>query len=236
MPRIKTITFDLDDTLWEVKPTLIRAEEKTFAWLKQNAPNITQAYDMKALMQWRMKVHSERPELAHQISESRRIAITEALINVGYPAKEAEEMAEQAFQLFLTARHDVTVFDEVEPLLKALKQKYILGVLTNGNANVRKLPISHYFDFAYSAEELNASKPAPDMFQAALQASNAQPQELIHIGDHIEHDVQGALDIGSHAIWLNWDGQPLPSEHKAHEANRLDDILPIIQRIDSSES
>ena len=235
MPRIKAITFDLDDTLWEVKPTLVRAEEKTFAWLQANAPKITEAYDLKSLAQWRMKVHTERPELAHQISESRRIAIFEALINVGYPAKEAEEMAEQAFQLFLHARHDVTLFDEVEPLLTALKQKYILGVLTNGNANVRKLPISHYFDFAYSAEQLNASKPAPDMFHAALQASKAKPQELIHIGDHIEHDIQGALDAGCHAIWLNWGDEPLAAQHNAHEIKCLSQILQTIKLIESAD-
>lgn len=238
MSKIKTITFDLDDTLWEIKPTLIRAELQTFQWLTENAPNITQTFDINKLMQWRMKVHNEHPELTHQISDSRRIAIYEALIKVDYSASQAKELAEQAFELFLKARHDVTLFDDVEPLLESLKPHYQLGVLTNGNANIRKLPISHYFDFSFSAEELNASKPAPDMFRAALEISQTEPAQLIHIGDHLEHDVQGALDVGCHAIWINWDDKNSGDQHithnpNAHEVNSLADVVETINRIES---
>ncbi|WP_019528466.1 HAD family hydrolase [Dasania marina] len=235
MTTIKTITFDLDDTLWQVKPMLIKAEQQTYAWLLQNAPNIGQRFDQQALTQWRMQVHNNRPELAHQISESRRIAIAEALVEVGYPAAEAKDLAEQAFAVFIKARHQLDIFAEAEPLLQQLNNRYQLGVLTNGNADVRKLPIGRYFDFAYSAEQLNASKPAPDLFHAALQHSQCQPHELVHIGDHIEHDVQGALDAGCHAIWLNWGEEALPQGHKAHEVKGLAEVLAAVTRIESGE-
>ncbi|MCR8922515.1 HAD family hydrolase [Dasania sp. GY-MA-18] len=232
MPSIKTITFDLDDTLWQVKPTLQHAEQQTYQWLQTHTPALTEKFDLTSLMQWRMQLHNNRPELAHQISESRKIAIAEALIKVGYPHQQAQNLSAQAFAVFIKARHQLDIFDEVEPLLQQLKQRYQLGVLTNGNADVRKLPISHYFDFAYSAEQLNASKPAPDLFHAALQHSQCQPHELIHIGDHLEHDVQGALDAGCHAIWLNWGTEVLPQQHRAHEVKDLAEVPEVVARIE----
>ena len=35
---IRAITLDLDDTLWPVLPTLLRAEETLAAWLASQAP------------------------------------------------------------------------------------------------------------------------------------------------------------------------------------------------------
>ena len=39
---IECITFDLDDTLWDVEPVILRAEELFYQWLSQHCPRITQ--------------------------------------------------------------------------------------------------------------------------------------------------------------------------------------------------
>ena len=49
---------------------------------------------------------------------------------------------------------------------------------------------------AFLAEELNASKPAPDMFHAAIERAGVTPERIVHVGDHPEHDVQGAREVG----------------------------------------
>ena len=53
-------------------------------------------------------------------------------------------------------------------MLELLAQRYTLGALTNGNADIYKTDAAQYFDFAFSAEDMGASKPHPAMFQAAL--------------------------------------------------------------------
>jgi putative hydrolase of the HAD superfamily len=53
------------------------------------------------------------------------------------------------------------------------------------------------------------------MFQAALQHAGVGPREIVHVGDNPEHDIQGAKEVGMHAIWMNsqgekWPGGPQP--------------------------
>ena len=38
MTIIKSISFDLDDTLWPLMPNIIKAEETTNKWIKENFP------------------------------------------------------------------------------------------------------------------------------------------------------------------------------------------------------
>ena len=41
------------------------------------------------------------------------------------------------------------------------------------------------------------------MFVAALEAVNVSPSEAIHVGDHPEDDVAGAINVGMQAIQLD---------------------------------
>jgi putative hydrolase of the HAD superfamily len=63
-----------------------------------------------------------------------------------------------------------------------------------------------------SARTAGAAKPARRIFDAAVQAGGADTQQTVHVGDHPEIDVQGALSAGLHAIWVNRSGQPWPGE------------------------
>lgn len=230
---IKAITFDLDDTLWDVRPVLHRAEQAVDDWLSFNAPELVKHYDIAKLRALKLNIYQQRPELAHQISELRIVAMTQALINCGYSHTQAKQLAQQAFEVFIEARHQVNLYAEVEPLLGTLKPHYKLGALTNGNANVERLSISHYFDFAFSAEQLNASKPAADHFIAAQQAANCAPEQIIHIGDHPDHDIQAAMDAGCHAIWYNPQGLVWPNPTPASgEVRSLAELATLIAAID----
>jgi putative hydrolase of the HAD superfamily len=212
---IQVITFDLDDTLWDIRPVLVRAETAVYRWLQQNAPRLSEHYSPEQLAQLKLQVYRQQPELAHQISELRRVALRHALLACDYSERQAQELATAAFEVFIDARHQVSLFDGAEPVLAALQQHYQLGVLTNGNADIRRLPIGRYFDFAFSAEQLNASKPGPNHFEAALNATGCMPEQLVHVGDHPEHDVEGAMAVGCHGVWYNPHGQTWPNQQAA---------------------
>ena len=76
-------------------------------------------------------------------------------------------------------------------------------MITNGNADLKKIGISHYFDFNISAENINAGKPDPVIFKEALKETGFKAEEICHVGDHPVNDVQGSLNIGMKAIWFN---------------------------------
>jgi HAD superfamily hydrolase (TIGR01509 family) len=214
-PAIKVVTFDLDDTLWDVAPTLFAAEEAVYRWLDEHAPAVTTRYSPDELRKLRWQLWKNRPDLSHQISQLRIESLQEVMQVVGYDAAIARQQSLAAFEVFIDHRHQVVLFDDVETTLQILHQNYSLGVLTNGNADVKRLRIGQYFDFAFAAEQLNASKPAPDHFNAAMQASGARAEQIVHIGDHHEHDIEAALAAGCHAIWFNPEGKAWPESSPA---------------------
>ena len=234
-PAIKVITFDLDDTLWDVAPTLFAAEEAVYRWLDEHTPAVTAAYSPEALRQLRWQLWKNRPDLAHQISQLRIESLQEIMQQVGYDKDLARRQSLAAFELFIHHRHQVVLFDDVETTLQILHQHYSLGVLTNGNADVKRLGIGHYFDFAFAAEQLNSSKPAPDHFNAAMQASGANAGQIVHIGDHHEHDIEAALAAGCHAIWFNPEGKAWPESSPAPlSVKTLSETPALIEQLASS--
>lgn len=104
---------------------------------------------------------------------------------------------------FLDARHQIELAPEVLPTLEWLANHFTLGVITNGNADVRRLGLADYFRFALCAEELGIGKPDPRPFREALRLAEVTADEAVHIGDHHEDDIFGAQQAGLRAIWYN---------------------------------
>jgi len=229
---IKVVTFDLDDTLWLLKPVIIEAERIVFKWLSDQAPKFAAHFTLQSFGEWKWQRYKSQPPLANQISQMRIASMEQALVEAGYRQDQALPLAADAFAVFLQARHQVTLFEGVEALLQTLHGRYSLGVLTNGNADIRRLAIGPMFDFSFSAEQLNASKPAADHFLAAQRISGVSAKEIIHIGDHLEHDVAGARLAGCHAIWFNPDKKPRPpGPQQFLEASTLAQIPALIESL-----
>ena len=137
--------------------------------------------------------------------------------------------------VFLQARHDVTLFEEVEESVAELYQQYTLGVLTNGNADIYRLPLGGYFSFAFSAQALDSSKPMAGHFKKTMAQTGASPGEIVHVGDHPDHDIAGAQAQGWHTVWVNlqglsWtDGRP-PDAMVTH----IKDLPAAIRHMDSN--
>ncbi len=209
---IRLVTFDLDDTLWDVAPVMHSAEATLRDWLATEAPRLGPV-PIEHLWAIRARLMSTDPGLKHRLSELRRRILLHALLDAGYPQGEADDMAELGFQVFLAARHQVQLFPEVHPTLERLAMRYTLGVITNGNADVRRLGLADYFRFALCAEELGIGKPDPHPFQTALQRANVDAGQAVHIGDHPGDDIAGARAAGMRAIWFNPQGKAWEGEH-----------------------
>jgi putative hydrolase of the HAD superfamily len=155
------------------------------------------------------------PSLKHRLSELRRRILHDALAGAGYPPSEAAALAEGGFQVFLAARHQVELFAEVHPTLEILANRFQLGVITNGNADVRRLGLADYFQFALCAEELGVGKPDPKPFQEALRRAGIAAQHAVHVGDHPSDDIAGAQAAGLRAIWFNPQGKAWEGDKRA---------------------
>ena len=82
------------------------------------------------------------------------------------------------------------LFDGVEELLLALKQKYTLGVLTNKpkllvNKTVIHHHIESFFDCLVCREDVMEKKPDPEGFNLILKTLNLKKDEVIYVGDSL---------------------------------------------------
>lgn len=231
------ITFDLDDTLWHVAPVIENANKQTYQWLQQHCPRVTARFSFEEISTFKETLILDQPDLKHQISQLRIESLALALRSVGYSDQEAHQWALAAFEIFLQSRNEVVFFDYAIESLTELHQHYTLGVLTNGNACIRRLNLDHLFDFSFSAEMLNASKPAPDHFHAAMAHTGTEATEIIHIGDHQEHDIQAAQQLGITTVWMNWNNEVWQQSQPASaEIASLRELSPAIEYLEASVS
>jgi len=230
---IRVVTFDLDNTLWDVEPALHRAERAQNDWLRHNRPRVFEHFDEDGLREFRVRIHRRHAELAHQISKIRVRALLELQLHAGYSEPLSRAGARAAFEAFLAERHKVEPYERALEVLESLAREFTLGALSNGNADIFKLDIGEYFDFAFSAEQMDAGKPLPDLFQAAMRTSGAAGHEIVHVGDNPEHDVLGAQRAGMFTVWMNSGGWRWPRHRKPadEDITSLDQLPAALGRI-----
>jgi putative hydrolase of the HAD superfamily len=107
------------------------------------------------------------------------------------------------------------MFPEARPALVALRQRYTLISVTNGNASLEKIGIDDLFDGHINAAMAGAAKPARPIFDVAVQAGGAAPHETLHVGDHPLYDVHGAREAGLRTAWVNRNDDAWPDEYAA---------------------
>ena len=200
--EIQMITFDLDDTLWDNKPTITNAEIKTRKWIEDKVGAIEWG-DLNDFLQLREALIRKDKSIAWDISKL-RIEIFKEKIKGLVSNDETTKLAEEAFSYFLKKRHEIELFPGVEDALKVLSENYMLGVLTNGNADIYKLSIGKYFEFSISSLEAQNSKPNKSHFELAKShLPNVKYSEMLHIGDHQINDIFGAHALGIEVLWFN---------------------------------
>ena len=201
--NIRALSFDLDDTLWPIGPTLIKAEAALVAWFSAHTPKALPLYQDRALIaELRSDLMLRFKDRLHDLSAIRRELIREVLTLAGEPTVGTEH----AFEVFFQARQSVQMYPDVMPALETLRQRFQLVALSNGNADVEQVGLGAYFSHAISAQEVGFSKPDPRIFQHTLQCLNLSPEQVLHIGDDAHTDVHGARGVEMPCVWINREG------------------------------
>jgi putative hydrolase of the HAD superfamily len=211
-PRFRLITLDLDDTLWPCEPVIRAAELAVLDWLAPRAPRLTAIHDRQTLREHRAKLMAARPEIAHDLSQVRRLSIANLLTELDYPPEIAEDWAEQAFAVFLEERNRLDPFPDVAPVLRRLVADFRLVSITNGNANPELTPLCGLFHHHINPASAGAAKPNPLVFELAMGLAGASPSECLHVGDEPYDDVDAARRLGIEAIWVNRLGRTWPDD------------------------
>jgi putative hydrolase of the HAD superfamily len=148
------------------------------------------------------------PSIIGDVTALRLEVMIQLLTALGIDAEQAASSAATAFTAFMARRNDVVLFSDAIEVLKQLCETYRLVAITNGNANVFKTELGVFFELAIRADEVGIAKPDRGIFDLTWERLGCAATEVVHVGDSVESDVQGALNAGVTPVWYNPNGEP----------------------------
>ena len=116
-------------------------------------------------------------------------------------------------------------------LLEYCKDRYEMNLITNGFDTTQRLKlqysgIARYFNHLVTSEKSNSMKPHKDIFDYAIKAAGADVESSIMIGDAIDVDILGAINVGMDTVYYN--PHKKPHERKpTYEITHLEELMKI---------
>jgi len=107
----------------------------------------------------------------------------------------------------------INVYPDVNPILERLKDKFLLVITSNAgrefiNIEMEATGLGRYFNRIFSAtSDFGEVKKTIDFYRRICRILGANPQEIVHIGDHYEFDYLVPRTLGIQAFYLDRSGE-----------------------------
>jgi 2-haloacid dehalogenase len=101
---------------------------------------------------------------------------------------------------------DWPAFPDSAESLKALKEKFKLGVLSNVDDNLfaySNLKLKVNFDWVITAEQVGSYKPTHRNFEVMLERLQLPKERILHVAQSLHHDHKPAKDLGFTTFWID---------------------------------
>lgn len=210
---MKWIFFDLDDTLYDFSEASLVSlrrlweEEKIINNIFPTAEAFIDEYHIHNSRMWQMH---ERGEITADFLKPERFRLT-------ISPKESDSATIAEMQrindryLYLLGICNMPCPGAKE-LLERLKDRFLIGVLTNGFSEVqynklRSTGLDRYIQRMVISDEIGIQKPDTRLFRYAEQATGASPEEILMIGDNPVSDITGALNAGWQTVFFDRKGK-----------------------------
>ncbi len=137
-------------------------------------------------------------------------------------------------ELFMVTSH-WHIFPDARPALVGLKERgLVIGAVSNWVWNLpellHSLDIVEHFDFIAASARIGFEKPHARIFEWALEQAGVEAGAVIHVGDHLDADVEGAARVGINGVLIDRGGR-----YRAHEIPNgvpvirgLHELLPMV--------
>lgn len=202
MPKLETILFDIDDTLFPTTEFARRA--------RRNA--------VRAMIAAGIDVPEERmvrelDEVILEFSSNYEHHFDKLLLRLRTPSLKKLNPA-LVVAAGIAAYHDtkfqeIAPYPDVPPLLENLAGLGVrLGVITHGWAvkqaeKLVRLRLLRYMspEAIFISDQIGISKPNPKLYQYALDDLGLAPAQAMYVGDNPEHDIAPPKSLGMTAVW-----------------------------------
>jgi len=220
---IRDVFFDLDHTLWDFD----RNSALTFDFIfKRQKIDVALSVFLAIYVPNNLKFWKLYREEQITKEELRYQRLKTTFDDIGYSISDTRinRIAEDYISFLSSFNH---LFPNTIEILKYLKPKYNLHIITNGFAAVQEKKlvnsgIRSFFDQIINSEMAGVKKPKPGIFTLALEKAQAIPEASLMIGDSLEADILGAKALGFYA--LHFDTHKEPPHAHAPIISSLDEI------------
>jgi len=225
-PRYDAILIDADETLFDFQKAEYFALERTFADHDLAVPVesvIADFREINAAVWHEYETGRSTPDV---IRTKRFVQLLQRLGLGADPHSVSDRyiahLSEAGFLL-----------DGALELLGQLHGTVPLVMLTNGLSSVQHprfaaAGVNPFFHDIVISEEVGVQKPDPEVFRIALARAAdpaVEPSRAIMIGDNLHSDIQGALDSGLDACWINIRGRT--NDHDVTPTYTVTDLAEI---------
>jgi HAD superfamily hydrolase (TIGR01509 family) len=223
---VQGVIFDFDHTLArlaEPMQTLLeRGAQAAEAYMRSTGMDLPPDFASNIVEARRFAEEKSAEEKEEHLADD---ALSFLLQFYGYPASRMDpQVLKQAVDLFyapeMTAWRLAAGARDALEALRADGCK--LALLSNYNCDrvfqraIDYLRLRPYFDVCLCSAAVEYRKPDPRFFQIVLDRWDALPYEVVVIGDSLIDDVQGGLELGALAVWM--DG---PTSSQIEQQNQL---------------
>ena len=167
-------------------------------------------------------------EPTEETSFQRTVAIDAAAIAELGLEPMPEAFYRRLSELFMVTSH-WHIFPDAYPVLTALQERdLIVGAVSNWVWNLPELlhalDLVQHFDFIAASARIGFEKPHHRIFEWALEQADVPPATVLHVGDHVDADVEGARAVGIDAVLIDRGGR--------YPADAVPDGVPVIRSLD----
>ena len=215
---VRAVLFDLDDTLIDWEGSIDRCVR-----------DIASDDVADALLSWvREHYWTRRDGVVVHRNTWKVHELADECWPAALPHLDADELA-----LTLERFRDelwVGFFPDVVPALDLLADTHRLAVLSNNRylpAETRRLRLGDWFEVTLTPPD-GVYKPDPIAFAHACAALGVEARDVVHVGDSVLADVEGAFAAGLVPVWLDRCGDgwgPPPGVHRISSLRELPSLL-----------
>ncbi|MFA5576804.1 MAG: HAD family hydrolase [Tissierellaceae bacterium] len=185
---IKAIVFDLDDTLY-------KEHDFVFDGFRQVSEYLNRKYEIGSDI-----LYGDMIEIFYREGRGR---IFDSLCS----KYDLPENVDDLVKVYRENKPNIELYEDAIKLLSKIKDRYFLGIITDGKSfvqwnKIKALGLEDYIDKIIVTDDkgLDYWKPSEEPYRDILEYFNVIAEELIYIGDNPKKDFISAKRLGINTI------------------------------------
>ncbi|MDD6640517.1 MAG: HAD family hydrolase [Erysipelotrichaceae bacterium] len=201
---MKTIVFDLDDTLYDVSLPYFKSLESEGIYIDDKMKK-----DLFILSRHYSDVYYDKEKAGEIDNKGMYVGrVKHALSDFGI---EVDEDKAYAIHLnYLYQQKSIYLSNEMKNLLSFLKERAKLAIITNGPSEhqwgkINQLKLCDYFDKdkIIVSDDVCCRKPDEKIFKIIAQRCDSSLKDCYFVGDSYNCDILGSKSANMKSIWYN---------------------------------